>query len=220
MSPEIEENRSHLMGHVSIIPLVFVLSAAIIAAVTNIWKFKVYNVLTIPLLGSGLLYHAATGGLMGLYESLSGCVLGFAILITFYIMGGVGAGDVKLLSAVGAWLGLPLTFNVFIASSISAGLYAIVVMIVYGSAKETLMNTAILYHRMTSLGRHLRSDDRVETQVGRSDRHRRLIPFAAMITAGLLINVALLWQKDGGQWDSSTHSFAHGGSTVAKGPIR
>ena len=60
------------------VPIVLVLVAALIAAVTDVWKFKVYNLLTFPLLASGLLYHAIYGGTPGLAGSIVGALAGFA----------------------------------------------------------------------------------------------------------------------------------------------
>jgi len=74
------------------VPVIVVLVAAFVAAATDIWKFKVYNVLTLPLLVSGLLYHAFRAELA---DSLLGVLFGFAALIVLYIIGGMGAGDVK-----------------------------------------------------------------------------------------------------------------------------
>src|SRR5262245_37379138 len=104
------------------VPVIVVLTAVLVAAVTDIWKFKVYNVLTLPLLAAGLLYH---GFRFELADSLLGILFGFAALVPLYLVGGMGGGDVKLMAAVGAWLGMPLTFYVFLASSLAAGLYSI-----------------------------------------------------------------------------------------------
>src|SRR5207248_5751947 len=97
--------------------VIVVLAFVAITAVTDVWKFKVYNALTLPLLCSGLIYHGLAGGAAEFTESFLGALFGFGVLLAFYIMGGMGGGDVKLMAAVGAWLGMPQTFYVFIASS-------------------------------------------------------------------------------------------------------
>lgn len=168
------------------VPVIVVLVAALVAAATDIWKFKVYNVLTLPLLVSGLLYHAFRGELA---DSLLGVLFGFAALIVLYIIGGMGAGDVKLMAAVGAWLGMPLTFYVFIASSLAAGVYSIGLVVWTGQVGETAVNLQILWLRLASVGRYLGSDDKVESEVRRSDRRKRIIPFAAMVAIGLVATI-------------------------------
>jgi prepilin peptidase CpaA len=174
------------------VPIMIVLLAAFVAAVTDVWKFKVYNALTVPLLVSGLLYHGFRGDL---FNSLVGILFGFAALITLYLVGGMGAGDVKLMAGVGAWLGMPLTFYVFIASSLAAGIYSLLLVVLTGKVSETVVNLHIVWLRLSSIGRYLAADDRVEKEVLRSDRRRRIIPFAAMVAIGIV--ATLLWfRKD------------------------
>jgi prepilin peptidase CpaA len=180
------------------VPIALVLVAALVAAVTDVWKFKVYNVLTFPMLASGLLYHTIYGGMPGLAGSIVGALVGFALMIMLYTMGGMGAGDVKFVTALGAWLGLPLTLYVMIAGCIAAGVYAAILLVTAASLKETLVNIQILWLRLACLGRHLGSEDRVEVEVSRSDRRRRLIPFSAMIALGLVVTVLWLWTQSPG----------------------
>jgi prepilin peptidase CpaA len=175
------------------VPIALVLVAALIAAVTDVWKFKVYNLLTFPLLASGLLYHVIHGGTPELMGSIVGALAGFGLMILLYTMGGMGAGDVKFVTALGAWLGLPLTLYVLIVGCIAAGVYAVVLLVAAPSRRETLLNMQILWLRLICLGRHLGSEDRVEAEVKRSDRRRRLIPFSAMIALGLVATV--LWLR-------------------------
>jgi prepilin peptidase CpaA len=167
-----------------------VLIAALAAAITDVWKFKVHNVITLPLLLSGLIYHSVQGGLTGFAESLLGILFGFFILLPFYVMGGMGAGDVKLMAAIGAWLKWKLTFGVFLASSLAGGLYALVLVLLYGKLGETWVNLQILWHRVVTISRHVGADDGIETEAKRMDR-RRLIPFAAMVACGIIVILVL-----------------------------
>jgi prepilin peptidase CpaA len=173
------------------VPIAIALIAALIAAITDVWKFKVYNALTLPLLASGILYHGLRADLG---NSLLGIVFGFGALIALYVIGGMGAGDVKLMAALGAWLGMPLTFYVFIASSLAAGIYAILLMLATRKVGETIVNLQILWLRLASIGHYLASDDRVETEVRRTDRRSRIIPFAAMVAIGIV--ATLLWFRN------------------------
>jgi prepilin peptidase CpaA len=179
------------------IPLAMILMAALIAGVTDIWKFKVYNLLTFPLVLSGLLYHAIDGGAPALAGSFLGALVGFALMIALYAMGGLGAGDVKFVTAIGAWLGLPLTLYVVMAGCIAAGVYALVLLVSAPSLKETLLNIQLLWIRLVCLGRHITSEDRVEAEVKRSDRRRRLIPFSAMMGIGLVVTLVWLQSQSG-----------------------
>lgn len=170
------------------IQVVVVVSASIVAATTDLWKFKVYNALTFPLLVSGLAYHAYTAGWEGISDSAFGVLFGFASLILFYILGGMGAGDVKLLAAIGAWLGMPMTLWVFVVSSILGGLYAAALIIIQGrkSIFESWVNLQIAWMRLTAIGQHLGQEDSVETVKQGGDIRRRAVPFAVMVLVGVL----------------------------------
>src|SRR5262249_17115680 len=145
----------------------------------------------LPLLLSGLVYHGMVGGGSAFAGSLLGMLFGFGILFVFYLMGGMGAGDVKLMAAVGAWLGMPLVFYVFLASALVTGVYAIAVVLLCGTLRETCVNLQIIWYRLSAVGRHLAAEDHVEAGVNRADRRRRVIPFAAMVALGII--ALLLW---------------------------
>ncbi len=199
------------------LPIALVLVAALVAAVTDVWKFKVYNLLTFPLLAGGLIYHAIHGGAAGLSGSLFGALAGFALMILLYTMGGMGAGDVKFVTALGAWLGLPLTLYVLMAGCIAAGVYAAILLVTASSLQETLVNIQILWLRLACLSRHLGSEDRVEAEVKRSDRRRRLIPFSAMIALGLIATVLWLRSQSPALFGTSPSS-SQSQATGAKSP--
>lgn len=174
------------MIHLSLVPAAVVFLAVLIAAVTDVWKYRVYNALTIPVLLSGLIYHGLVGGRVGLSGSLLGVLFGFVALIVFYVLGGMGAGDVKLMAAIGAWLGMPLTFYVLLASALAAGIYAAGLLIVAGGVHEVLLKLHLVLIRLGTIARYLGSDDRIEKEIVRPDHRRRLIPFAAIVAVGVI----------------------------------
>lgn len=173
------------------IPILTVLAVGIVAGVVDVMRFKVYNWLTFPLLLGGLIYHAFSGGWDGLAASAIGTLVAFGTLIIPYAMGGIGAGDVKLMAAVGAWLGLPLTVYVLAGAIIAAGVYGVVLMIISGRARQSLLSLGIMYYQLRSVAMHLGSEERVEEVVKRDDRRTRLIPFAAMVPIGVVVGLVL-----------------------------
>ena len=79
-----------------------VLAASIIAAITDVWNFKVYNLLTFPLVACGIGFNAYYGGQHGCMMSIYGLLVGLGIFIIPYVLGAVGAGDVKYIAGIGA----------------------------------------------------------------------------------------------------------------------
>lgn len=173
------------------IPILVVLVGALVGALTDVWQFKVHNLLTFPLLLSGLLYHGILEGMPGVTASLLGALFGFGTLLILYVLGGMGAGDVKFVAAVGAWLGFPVTLVILLAAFIAAGIYAIALLVLFGNLRETWVNVQIACHRVLAFGRYLGAEDRAEIEVQRGDRRRRLIPFTAMVALGIVAVVVV-----------------------------
>src|SRR5262249_9056103 len=146
------------------VPVAVVVVAVVIAALTDLRSYKVHNALTLPLLVSGLIYHGIVGGAPGLASSAYGAMIGLGLLFLFFLMGGMGGGDVKLMAGIGAWLGWQVTVVIVALASIAAGLYAFVLMIAYGRFRETWMNFQIIWHRVISIGRHLAAEDKIEEE--------------------------------------------------------
>jgi len=88
-------------------------------------QLRVPNWLTFPMILSGLAYSAWVGGWAGLEDGLVGMCVGLATLLPLYAVGGMGAGDVKLMAGIGAWLGASATWNAFVVSVIVGAIMAI-----------------------------------------------------------------------------------------------
>ena len=102
--------------------------ALVTASVTDFRTQRIYNWLTFPLIIAGFATHTVFGGMEGLKFAASGFGLGFAVMVIPYFMGVMGAGDVKLMAGVGAWLGLESTFTAFIFTCIAGGIYGLAVL--------------------------------------------------------------------------------------------
>jgi prepilin peptidase CpaA len=96
------------------------------AAVIDGLKLKVPNWLTFHFVLGGWAFWTWYSGGIGLVRSLEGAGLGLVLLLPLYAIGGMGAGDVKLLAGVGAWIGPILTLGAFVASAVVGGVMAVV----------------------------------------------------------------------------------------------
>ena len=72
---------------------------------TDIRTRRIPNVLTFGATIAALVFHGSTAGTSGLATSVGGWMVGAALFLPVFALRGMGAGDVKLLAAVGAWLG-------------------------------------------------------------------------------------------------------------------
>lgn len=173
------------------VPILVVLVAVVVATITDLRLFKIHNVLTLPLIAFGLVYHGVTGGMSGLGESAIGMLAGFGVFFLIFLIGGMGAGDVKLMAGVGAWVGVWLALWIALAASLAAGVYALVVIAASGQCRNTWTRLQILVYRAAAVSRNLAAEDNVEEAVTRDDRRQRLIPFGAMIGVGLVVLIAI-----------------------------
>jgi prepilin peptidase CpaA len=106
--------------------IVWMLGAVLIgAAVIDGWKLRVPNWITFPLIVAGWIYSTANFGWDGLAWSLLGTAVGLGLLLPAYAIGGMGAGDVKLLAGLGAWLWGAVTLYAFCVSAIVGGVLAV-----------------------------------------------------------------------------------------------
>ncbi len=125
--------------------LISILSFALIgAAVTDVRSSKIPNIITFPLASIGLIIHGISDGVEGVLFSLEGLALGFGLLLIFYMLGGMGAGDVKLLSAVGAIIGPYDVFIAFLMTSCLGGLYAVGLMVLTWGLPSTAERVKVI----------------------------------------------------------------------------
>jgi prepilin peptidase CpaA len=102
-----------------------------IAAVIDGRELRVPNRLTYSFALTGLAASLIPGGL-GPWSSLAGLALGLVLLLPLYAVGGMGAGDVKLLAGVGAWIGPVLVLHAFVATAVVGAVMALAMMVASG----------------------------------------------------------------------------------------
>lgn len=129
------------MAVVSVIVLVGVVAFTFPAAIWDVRTNRLPNWITAPAAIVGIAFHTIVGAWQGssllggawdgLQYSLLGFAAGFFPLLLVWLIGGAGAGDVKLLGAVGTWLGPRLTLYTYVLSVIVAMLASLVTLLVH-----------------------------------------------------------------------------------------
>jgi prepilin peptidase CpaA len=117
------------------------------------WRSRrIPNWLTVPGLFVAIALHASITGWRGVLMSLEGVGLALVILLPLVLMRALGAGDWKLMGAVGAFLGPWMFLFVLLASVFVSGLMAMVLMIQTKRVKQTLSNLVVLVQGFFAFG--------------------------------------------------------------------
>jgi prepilin peptidase CpaA len=169
-------------------PVWLVSVVLILAAVIDGFELKVPNWITFPLVISGWIYSCFAAGSLdmawyeGLGWSLFGTFVGLALLLPAYAVGGMGAGDVKLLAGVGAWMHGKHTFFAFCASAVVGALLA-VAMVAYrrGFKKHTSQFWMILGEMLT-----IRDPNQLSAIAAERKSSMLLLPYGIPIAIGTI----------------------------------
>ncbi|MBW2563438.1 MAG: prepilin peptidase [Deltaproteobacteria bacterium] len=113
---------------------------ALTSFITDITKNKIYNVQTYPSMAIGLILGYAAGGGHGILMSFAGLLTGLALLFIIFIAGGIGAGDVKLLGAIGALKGTVFVLWTMFYTGLIGGILAFALLIWKGKLLTTFKN--------------------------------------------------------------------------------
>jgi len=112
--------------------LIIILTVVLIVAATfDVIVHKIPNLLTFPTMALALIYYLIIMGLDGVFFSLKGLAVGIILFIVPYLMGVMGAGDAKLMGAVGSILGAKGVFMASVCIAIIGGLYAVIMLVAH-----------------------------------------------------------------------------------------
>jgi prepilin peptidase CpaA len=126
-----------------------VTGALIWAAVIDGIELRVPNAITFPFIISGWVYSTVAFGWEGLGWSLLGTVVGLALLLPPYAIGGMGAGDVKLLAGVGAWMHANHTWWAFVYTAVIGAVLALAMVAYRGAFKKHTAQFFAILHEIT-----------------------------------------------------------------------
>jgi prepilin peptidase CpaA len=110
---------------------IFLSGVLIVSAAIDFRVQKIPNLITYPAMASAISYYWFLRGLDGVLFSLGGMAAGIGLLLLPYLMGGMGAGDAKLMGAVGGITGAKGALMAFVLTAIVGGVYALILILIY-----------------------------------------------------------------------------------------
>ncbi|MCY2968997.1 MAG: A24 family peptidase [Planctomycetota bacterium] len=172
------------MWEVTPVPAIVVVASVVLAAIYDVRWFRLPNALTLTLLASGLVYHGFSHQPDALGHSLLGVMVGAVPMWLVYVRGGMGAGDVKLMAGVGAWLGAWITLHVLIVAGLLGGAFAAALLWSRRRSQSAELELALQAAPASGM-------NRIAAQIARPDARRNLVPFGLMIALGVVVTVCL-----------------------------
>lgn len=169
----------HVDGHW---PFWVVTIALVVAAVIDGYKLKVPNWLTFSLILSGWAASGISYGWAGLGWSLAGTAVGLALLLPAYAIGGMGAGDVKLLAGVGAWVGTMITLYAFCVSALVGGLIALAMVVYRRAWTHHYYQFLTIWHEMVTI----RDPGQLSTIAAERKSTMLLLPYGIPLAIGTI----------------------------------
>ncbi len=163
-------------------PIWVVTITLIVAAVIDGYKLKVPNWITFPMILSGWAVSAYSFGWEGLAWSLVGTIVGLALLLPAYAVGGMGAGDVKLLAGVGAWVGASTTFYAFCVSAVIGGIIAVGMILYRRAWSKHYAQYWMIWTELVTI----RDPDKLSTIAAARKSSMLLLPYGIPIAIGTI----------------------------------
>lgn len=169
-----------------------VMTPAVLLAAWIDWRqHKVPNWLTATIALAGLTAQCMFSGWAGLGTGLGGLALGFGLLIVPWAMHGMGAGDVKLMAAIGAWFGPVMTLISFAVGAVLGGVIAVVMILLAGKTHFAIANLQTISYKMMHKDVFF-SDFASAKGFGQTSQ---LLPYGVPLTIGSLaiLTAQLVW---------------------------
>ncbi len=126
------------------------LAVLLVAAVYDVRFRRIPNWITVTGVALGLALNTFLWGLPGVWFSLRGLGLGFGVYFLLYLIRAMGAGDVKLMAAVGAMVGWEDWLGIFVITALLGGLMALILATSHGRIKKTLWNVGFILSELKS----------------------------------------------------------------------
>ena len=155
----------------------------ILAAVIDGFELKVPNWVTFPFIISGWIYSGVAFGWEGIAWSLAGTVFGLLLLLPAYAIGGMGAGDVKLLAGVGAWVYGTHTLYAFALSAIVGAVLAVAMVLMRKAWKKHSDQFWMILNEITVI----RNPEQLAQIAAKRKSSMLLLPYGIPIAIGTIV---------------------------------
>ena len=163
-------------------------ACALVGSVFDVKSRRIPNFITFPSILFGLALHLALGGWRQLLTSLAAGLICGLVFLVFYIAGGMGAGDVKLIAAVGCIAGMPHVAYLLVLTALSGGVMAAALALARGRLQQTISNVGALasHHAHEGLQPH--------PDLNLSNSETLRLPYALAIAGGSLLTLYFQFQ--------------------------
>jgi prepilin peptidase CpaA len=162
-------------------PQIVVLIICAAACFCDLRTRRIPNALTFGAAAIAFVYAAAVDGVAGLGMSAAGWATGLVIFLPVYFLRGLGAGDVKFLACLGAWLGPSLALRSGLYAAIAGGAMALIVAFASGYLRTAVDNLYLLVTHFRVAG--VRPHPELTLEGGKGPR----LPYALPIAAGTVV---------------------------------
>ena len=167
------------------IPNLAAMAVVSIASVVDVRTRRVPNLLTAGSVGAALFYFSLSHGAAGLMKCTLGLGVGLALFLPLFMLRGMGAGDVKLLGAIGAWLGPSAVVRCALYAVLAGGVLTLCVAIRQRYLQQAFANLGTLLWSWRIDG------PRPLPGLTLADSNGPRLPYATAIAAGTLIAIWL-----------------------------
>ncbi len=178
---------SGIYENATVIQWGIVIGASLVAAITDLHRRRIPNALTVPLLLFGLIKSICLAGPAGLLESAGACVLLALPFVLLFIFVGGGAGDAKLMGAIGAWVGFEQGVSVLLCVAVAGIILALARALTKGRLKPVLTDIYVsVFGFMLSVMSH-GTREYLTSQKGSVSSRDMTIPYGLAIFAGVCV---------------------------------
>ena len=164
-----------------------VIGAALIAAITDVQSGRISNRLTGPLWIGGLIWATWVGGPLGLAESAAACVVLALPFVLLFVFAGGGAGDAKLMGAIGAWTGMAGGLIALASVALAGGALALVFALTQRRARVMFANmTAMTTNLMVTIASPRKDREERPLAIVSMDEMQTM-PYGVAILTGVVV---------------------------------